>query len=212
MKFKGPADVGGTYVGERLEVGNFSEQVWGDSDERGQSRTFTTGRFDIAPASARDLSRHSAEPATVTKPAAIIMAAAGHQAPPVSLTSQLASMGSNPPPSTADIWKEIEMPVYRTGVGNWSASKDDMTAYWIISTARLTVTPAISPQAPNDSANRNAGNTQAADSSAPATEKGRRSRYAAHRPMVIATRQATADPVINAVNALPELTRSTVVA
>ena len=33
---KEPADVGGTYVGGSLRVGNFSEQVWGDSDERDQ--------------------------------------------------------------------------------------------------------------------------------------------------------------------------------
>jgi len=31
---KGPADVGGTYVGGSLRLGKFSEQVWGDSDER----------------------------------------------------------------------------------------------------------------------------------------------------------------------------------
>jgi hypothetical protein len=33
---EGAADVGGTYVGEPLRVGRFSEQVWGDSDERDQ--------------------------------------------------------------------------------------------------------------------------------------------------------------------------------
>jgi hypothetical protein len=34
-----PADVGGTHVGGSLRVRRFSEQVWGDSDERGHCLT-----------------------------------------------------------------------------------------------------------------------------------------------------------------------------
>ncbi len=40
---KEPADVGGTYVGGSLRVGNFSEQVWGDSDERDHLLEVTSG-------------------------------------------------------------------------------------------------------------------------------------------------------------------------
>jgi hypothetical protein len=44
---KGPADVGGTYVGEPLRVGNFNEQVWGDSDERDHGAAITYQRADL---------------------------------------------------------------------------------------------------------------------------------------------------------------------
>jgi hypothetical protein len=47
----------------------------------------------------------------VTAPAATISAAAGQYAPPLPSTSQLARIGSSPPPSTAENAKQTETPV-----------------------------------------------------------------------------------------------------
>jgi hypothetical protein len=55
--------------------------------------------------------RHAAAPRTDTPPASTISTAAGQYFPSTPLTSQLATIGSSPPPSTAEVWKHSEMPL-----------------------------------------------------------------------------------------------------